>query len=343
MIENRKKLGEFEELLKDGYLVLRIIDSSENDKSTIYLWQQSKDNRIKLITSDKKTIEKAKEQYQYQNESIGTHIHAICTVIGVKSNDPIKDLISDLDGLWDWKIKLKNDTGIFEVDIRIDSTEKKDALMVIEDLQELLDYIGAKRKIGFYIRHYSFNPIRRLGLHTYFGELEEFIKPLTFDEIDFIKNKKLSVEVITAAQGLNKSYIEIQPSGRLIRLWSAIENIFSDEGNRMLTKDELYSITGFIEGIESLKKVDVKDTRIDTIKSVLYNIRSESRNRRIANNVTPYVSISKDEAYEKVKDCWELRGKHAHSLSEEDWKKLNESNKFLEGILLKYFNEKINK
>jgi len=118
-------------------------------------------------------------------------------------------------------------------------------------------------------------------------------------------------------------------------LWSAVEEVFKIEPERLLTYDEIKNIIEAAEGIESLKK---DKTRLKRFKDAIQNpnrLPLKSRNEGIAENISCVTDISEDEVYSKIRKATSLRGKHVHKLSL-NWKEIEESEKFLQTSLLCY-------
>ncbi|MDH5415450.1 MAG: hypothetical protein OEW87_15035, partial [Flavobacteriaceae bacterium] len=88
-----------------------MLNPINKDKRIIFLKHLSTSNQIELLTSNQPTIDRAIRQLEYQNEIVGTLIHATCVINGTSSNYQIKDLVTSLNGLWDLEFKLKEEPG----------------------------------------------------------------------------------------------------------------------------------------------------------------------------------------------------------------------------------------
>jgi hypothetical protein len=339
-----KELLDFKKLLNEGYFILRIkndLKMTNNDipSCSIYLVHKSKTEKIQFKTTNENVIKYAEDYYEYQNEPIGYKIKLLCYVVGIISNDSIKDLISKLNGLWDMEISLTKGIGVFEVIKNINSEDEMNVTRFLEKFECLLGFLAAKLRIGIFIRHRSIAKIPRIGLTINWGPVESLISLENSNDLNNFDSIYNNSKAMKAAQGLNRAYIEYQPSSRINRLWAAVEDIFGSDPIRMLTNKEINKLVEFAEEIDSLKNDNKRLIEIKKVLSDPNRLPKTSRNRRIADNIASIMNISKDEAYEMIKECSQLRGKHAHELTDDNLKKLKEANKFLENVLIIYFNK----
>ncbi|MBN1761982.1 MAG: hypothetical protein JW878_02720 [Methanomicrobia archaeon] len=361
-----------EQLLMDGYVVVgpvlhlsrirpEAIDKM-GTKTLIMLRHPSTGHRVKMLTSDERAIERAKNQRHYQEEPIGTLVHIICVALRGRSLKHrvfhLDQLVTSLNGYSGWEFRLGDVVGTFEVDIRIESTDRAEAEKAVDSLQTLLDYLSVLLQVGFHIQHCHYALIPRFG-PTILADPEETMLPLiTTDEIDTTAATVSSDLTKATAGGLNKAYIGCTMPSRLSMLWAAVEHVFRVKPEQLLTNDEVENLLTYAEGIESLesnierleklKKVyldfdeetkDPKEEILEKIKETLLDPNRLSlinRNKRMAYAIAPIMDISVQDAYSKVRTASQLRGKHLHQLSTEDSEKLEASEEFLQEALLQY-------
>jgi len=78
--------------------------------------------------------------------------------------------------------------------------------------------------------------------------------------------------------------------------------------------------------------------RLNKCENALQNpsrLSIKSRNERIAEKIAPIMGISEDEAYKKIREVSQMRGKHLHEL-ENNWNELEASEKFLQKTIENY-------
>jgi hypothetical protein len=389
-IDDHTKL---EQLLKEGYVVIvpilslsrigpenidKIVDvfpiehereiplnSLNKNTSLIRLIHPSTGQRVGMLTSDEPTIERANIQRQYQEEQIGTHIRIICAALRGRSLKQqvfhLEQLVASLNGYSGWKFRLGDAVGTFEVDIRLESTDRAEAEKAVDRLQTLLDCLSVLLEVGFHIQHYHSAPIPRFGHTILWGSKETMLPSITIDKLDATAATLSSDLNKAVASGLNKAYIESTIPSRLSMLWAAAEHVFRGKPEQLLTKDEveeLYeyakeigSIGNNSERLEKLKKVyldfgeetkDPKEEILEKIKETLLDpsrLSIINRNKRMAYAIAQIMDITVKEAYSRIRRAAELRAKHVHQLSTEDLEKLEASEKFLQEALLQYLTQ----
>lgn len=139
-----------------------LLDRSNRAKSLIILRHRPTGHQVEILTSDERTIRRANEQSHYQEEPIGTLIHAHCAALGGRFSDQerfypskfhLDDLVANLNGLWGWQFTLGDIAGTCRVVIRLESTDRRDALEAVDKLQHLLDCLAVSQQVGFQIQH----------------------------------------------------------------------------------------------------------------------------------------------------------------------------------------------
>lgn len=317
-----------------------LLDPANKDKCLIQFRDLKKNKRIEIITADKKAINKAMEYKSYLNQPIGISIHATCVAMGSGSSDMrishIDRLIPSLNEVFGWKFKLIDRTGSFNADIKIDSTSRIKADQALDKLQRFLDALAITKNVGFHIQHYSVTPIpRHTGPHWGgWGPTEHMIPPLNDQEVENIINIISSNDkVIYAVRGLNQAYIENLLPSRVARLWATVEHVLDSKPTQMLKKSERKAI------IQTIKKMEIlEDSKIKKINEVISNLYTESRNERIAKNISILLKIPFEEAYDKIRKASKDRGKNVHEIRD-DWELLKESEKFLQEVLLRFIDK----
>ena len=278
-----------------------------------------------------------------KDKAISILIKANCVVLGSSSSKErifhIDDLVTSLDSNLGWEFELNN-LGGFDVNIRLDSIEIVDIEKAINKLQCLLDCLAISQHVGFFIQHYSASPIQKSGISCSVGGVESLLDRVNLDEITTLNAViSSSNKSMIAARGLNQSYIENCLPSRLSMLWSAVEEVFKIESERLLTDDEIKNIIEAAEGIESLKE---DKTRLELFKGAIKDpnrLPLMSRNEGIAKNISCVMDISEDDIYSKIRKTTSLRGKHVHTLSLRSWNEIEESEKFLQTALLYYLSD----
>jgi len=198
-----------------------------------------------------------------------------------------------------------------------------------------LDFLAYLYQVGFYIQHLSISQIPRLEPTVSVGPEERMLTAVTKEDIHDIEVVLSSPKAIVAVRGLNQSYIENCMPSRLSMLWAAAEHVFSNKPERLLSNDEITSLFKAAEIIESLRK---DPQRLGDLKKALQDpdrLPLKSRNLRMAEAIAPVMNITTEVAYTKVRTASKLRGKNVHRLSQ-DWKDIEDSEKFLQEALLRY-------
>lgn len=350
--------AELGKLLADGYLVRRIFSPSEippelvtnldpeilhdlsnRAKSLVILRHPSAGHQIRILTSDERTIRRAKEQRCYQQEPIGTLVRAYCAALGGRSSHQrifhADHLVVSLDGLWGWRFELGNAVGTFEVVIRLESIHRGAAEEAVDKLQHLLDCLAVSRQVGFHIQYCSITPIPRLELAYSVGSEGRWLSSVTPEEIGKIEASLSSAKARAAAAGLNQAYIENCMPSRLARLWAAAEDVFSSKPELLLMEEEIRHLLDVAKGIGSLRN---DPNRLEKLEEVLRDpnrLSLKNRNRRMAEALAPIIGISVEDAYSKVRIASHLRGRHVHHISR-NWEAIEASEEFLQEALLCY-------
>lgn len=321
-----------------------MLDPANKHKSLLSLKYHDTHNRIELLTADEQVICRARNQLNYQNEPVGTIVHAYITALGGHSNKQrifhLERLVPSLNGLWGWKFKLGISTGTFEVEVCLASTESNSAEEVLNRLQIMLDYLAFCLEVGFHIQHSSVTSIPRLGPYiSGIGPEERMVDAVSHDVSNKIVAIQSCSEVLAALRGLNEAYIESTMPGRLSRLWAAAEEVFGGKPKSLLTNHEIVTLVSCAQQISSLKD-DPK--RLDKLKNTLKDVDRlplESRNERMANNIASTMNISFEKAYHKVRTASKLRGKHLHSISRNQRGDMGTSEEFLQKALRSYLTQ----
>lgn len=342
-----------------------LLNPSNRTKTLIMLRHPTTGHRVEMLTSDERAIEIAKIQRHYQEDKIGTYIHIICAALGGRSLNQrvfhLDKLVPSLNGYSGWEFKMGNVVGTFEVDIRIESTDRAIAEKAVDRVQDLLDCLSVLLQVGFHIQHCHYASIPRFGPTVSVGPEERMLPPISIMEIDAIAAYLSSDLTKAAASGLNKAYIESTMPSRLSMLWAAAEHVFRGKPEQLLTKDEVEELHKYAKGIESLgnnserletlKKAyldfgeetkDPKEEILEKIKETLLDpsrLSLINRNKRMAYAIAQMMDISVKEAYSRIRRAAELRAKHVHQLSTEDLEKLEASEKFLQEALLQYLTQ----
>lgn len=316
-----------------------LLDSSNSGKCLLMLRHKYSGHRVEILTSNEHAIKRANEQYEYQDESIGTIVRANCVALGGRSVSQrifhLDDLVASLNDFSDWKFELKN-FGTFEVVIQLDSIEDGDIEETINKLQCLLDCLAISQQVGFHIQHYSKSAIKRFNANISIGPEERSLEKVNLEEITNIeKIISISTEASTAARGLNQSFIENCLPSRLSMLWAASEHVFGSKAEKLLTDKEIGALISAANEIESLKE---DKSRLDKFKETIRDpnrLPLENRNIRMAKAISQVMNLSEEDTYSKVRDASRLRGKHVHDISM-NWKDIEISEKFLQKALLCY-------
>ena len=323
-----------------------LLDRSNRAKSLIILRHRSTGHQVEILTSDERTIRQANEQRHYQEEQIGILIHAHCAALGGRFSDQgrfypnkfhLDDLVASLDGLWGWQFTLGDVVGTCKVVIRLKSTDRRDALEAVDKLQHLLDCLAVSQQVGFQIQHRSIAPIQRLEPTVSVTSLEErMLPPVTSEEIgssEAILSSPTKARIV--GHYLNQAYGENYMPNRLSTLWTAAEYVFGGTPKHLLMEKEIRYLLHSAEGIESLRN---DSDRLRELKEALQNpnrLPLETRNKRMAKTIAHIMGMRADDAYSKIREASELRGKLLHTYSA-NWEGIENSVKFLEEALSHY-------
>lgn len=335
----QKSIAKFFSVFSVSLSPKTLLDPSNRNRTLIMLRHPSTGHQIEIISSDDRVITRAKGQRSYQEEPIGLLIRALCSALGGRSSRErifhLDQLIPSLNGLWNWQFNLGERVGTFEAIKRLETTDRGSAEEALDKLNHLLDLFAYLYQVGFYIQHLSISQIQRLEPTLSVGPEERRLSAVTKEDIQDIEVVLSSPKATVAVRGLNQSYIENCMPNRLSMLWAAAEHVFNNKPERLLSNDEITSLFEAAETIESLRK---DPQRLGDFKKALQDpnrLPLKSRNLRIAEAIAPVMSITTEVAYTKVRTASKLRGKNVHRLSQ-DWKDIEDSEKFLQEALLCY-------
>ena len=317
-----------------------LLDPSNRNKTLIMLRQPSTGQQIEIITSEDHIITMAKTQQNYQNETIGMLIRSRCCALGGQSSNErifhLDQLVASLDGFCNWQFKLGETVGVFEATKRLETIDRGSAEEELVKLNQLLDFLAYFYQVGFHIQHSTISQIPRLEPTVSVGPTERMLTAITQKEIlPDLEVMLASPKALVAIKGLNQSYIENCMPSRLSMLWATAEHVFSSKPERLLSIDEITFLFKTAETIESLKK---DKQRLEKLKNALNDpdrLSVKSRNLRMAENIALVMHISTNEAESKVRKASQMRGKNLHRLSQ-NWKDIEDSEKFLQEALLCY-------
>jgi hypothetical protein len=304
-------------------------------------------DRIEILMSDDMTMRRVQEQLAYQNEQIGTIIRARCAAVDNSTPERqtchgLDRLVTSLNGHWGWKFTLLQ--GIppaFQVEIRLGSMQRSDIEEAKDKLKRLLDCLAVSQKVGFYIQDIIIGPIRRCSLNPYVidvGPLERLLEGLNSEEIARIQSILSSDRAQAAARGLNQAYVESFAPSRLSMLWAAAEDVFDVEPELLLSKEEIKILLDAVKGIETLRADSERMLELKSALSDPKRLSRKNRNRRMAANIAPIMGTNEEEAYAKVRQASELRGKQLHRILT-NWGGLQSSMQFLEEALRRYLSQ----
>lgn len=362
-MNNKKELQNY---FKKGYKVLRspklISKIDDNDfkifKKVYNIKMKKKDllpnigkhmiiirnsvDQKEFLTNDKDAIDIAKEQLAYQLEPVGNKIKFYYLIMGgIKYHYPpnyihVDNFIKNLDRLIDARIDKGEYPGTFEVVLSLNTLDNSVIQKKVKEIINFFDYLSTIRRIGFLLLYYIVTPIRRSMPLAEISTKEQWMIP-PINETEIICKKYIKDKILIACKKLNQSYTEAYPYNKLVMLWSAVENIFSNSSEHLLTNMEKGSINEFVEKLETLKN-DQK--RLNKFKSLINDrkiFHKENRNDMISKEISALLN-DKDKEKIKKKICRSasLRGKFLHELKSDEIAEINELNIFLEKVLLKY-------
>ena len=322
-----------------------ILDPANNDKSIIILKNPKTKDQIEIISSDAKTLERAKQQLEYQNSPTGLLITVYCEALG-GSSDPeqvlhLDELISKLDGLWGWSFKVVN-VGIFEAKKRLKSTVEEDAKKELDKLRLLLDFISVTRKIGAKLQRYAVSKIPHYGVsHGIWGPTDGMVSPLTQEELSnlewFISS---SSDVLELARGLNQAYLLTSMPSRLAMFWALTENTFTDDPKPLLTKHEVDSVLEAAGRVPSLVGDKV---RLGVLRQAIEDpnrLPIKSRNQRLSENIANLLGMKADLIYSELRKASKVRAEFLHEHKSRS-EALRNSEKFLRTIIERYLEKNL--
>jgi hypothetical protein len=317
-------------------------DPTNLDKQIIILYHPS-GNLEYILTSDSNLIERAKENIDFINEPVGTHLFISCLVIRGSTHDHDYDLtnvVRSLNGLNGWEVSIDDNCESFKIDIKTDFIlDEHQIKTIIKKIQYILDFLAITLGVGLQIKYYRVGKILRKAPSVIFGIIEERFPSLdvqTIEKIRGIISLDEDINVIKARRGLNESYRENTLPSKLSRLWSCVEDLcFNEPQDHLLSPDELNKIKEFSGKLETLAS---DRERLDKFYSIISNpkiLNLKGRNEIIAETISSKLGIAYAEAYDKIKEISRRRGEHVHNF-QEDWEGLKDAKEFLERVLLRY-------
>ena len=317
-----------------------LLDYANKDKTLLRLVHPNTQQKFEILTADDRVIGRAVSQLKYQNQPVGTLIRIHVAALGGRLEKErvchLNKLIPSLNGFLGWKFSLDSNGGLFKIEIEVDSTDNitKEKTKALAQSQMLLDYLAFYLGVGFHIQYSSAVHIPRQGSYISKGPEEIMVNPVATEVLKKVETIQTNLKILEALRGLNEAYVENTSPSRLSRLWAAVESVFGDKPQHLLTGNEVDELFLHIKQFSSLKN-DCK--RLGKLKDVLQKAPLTSRNKDIATNMSSVVNIDTEQIYEKVKKASELRGKHLHQIilekSEDD---IVISEKFLQEALISY-------
>ena len=144
-------------------------------------------------------------------------------------------------------------------------------------------------------------------------------------------------KVKIAAEGLNQAYIEHLLPSRVARLWATVEHVLDSKSPPLFTRTERRAL------IKKIKKLgNLNDEKVEKINYTISNLHIESRNERIAKNISILMDVAFEVAYDKVRNASVARGKNVHEIRD-NWEVLKECEKFLQEVLSTYIAKNLKK
>ncbi|MDD5509640.1 MAG: hypothetical protein PHI12_02330 [Dehalococcoidales bacterium] len=350
---------EFTRLFEDGYLVLGpprpvqqitnitrgvfciqtssdIINSTKNTtKMLILLRHLKKDKQIELLTDNITLIKMAINRYQYQNKPIGTLIRAHCMALHPTQQIHLQKTVSSISTYSGWQIQQGDTKNTLLIISRIQSIEKQDIEQEISRIRQFMDALCLIYKVGFFLYHVSHAPICQLSPTVSFGQAERMLEPIKKEDIIRIAAQiQLSREIATTIRGLNQAYVDNYYASRLDRLWATVEELFSGSANHLLKSDEIAAI---LKSIESTELVN-DNKRLGKFADLLKNpnhFPAKGRNERISDTISKLLKRNREETYDEIRKCSEIRGKYGHNIPQY-WQPIDEAEKYLRNVLTDY-------
>jgi len=249
-------------------------------------------------------------------------------------------LVQSIENFDDWKISLSDRQGFFDIDIEMDDVlDDESVQLVLEQVENILDFIAVSRQVGFKIQHYSASYKPEKGLSIHWGEQEYRLPSMNNIEKGIIRaivQSKENTDILKARKCLNHCYIENTMPGRVSILWSGIEELFREEQPLpLLNIDEIKAIKKCIREIPSLATDRKRTDEFISAISDPQRMPLKSRNKIISEGISKKLDIPSDGVYKEIKKASTLRGKHVHELHN-DWRELVECEKFLHSIIRNY-------
>ena len=315
-----------------------LLDPGNWDETVVILQNPQGGDEALVVTKDEKVLQLANEQYESRFEPVGTWIRVHCAVEGAPTVTApmyrVDELVPSLNGIWRWEFEPDDVPSQFIASLRIDDVTEQAKYEALRELKGLLDGLAAVLGIGIRIWHQSIAPVLRELPSATFGKEVRMLRPLSEEEKQQIDNIASSEDSAKVADGLNRAYCESSCKARFNAFWTACEDVFRTDGERLLLNNEVTEIVEFLPKIESLASDDERLKKAtESIPNRLQDFHSRSRNERIGGSIARVLDISEDEAVQKIKTAASLRGKLTHTLSAADRSHLKQSQAFLYGAL----------
>lgn len=315
-----------------------LFDSKNWDETVIILTHPKSGAESLIVTRDPQVIELARASYHKRFEAVGTWIRAHCEVRGNSSTAAplfhVDRFIRSLDGFRGWHFKLDDQPGKFIVSKKLSRSDETARFQALEELGRVLDCLAVAVGVGVHTWHRTAGPIPREVPALSWGKEEQMLPEPTVEELHQIDAWTGSEWRCVIARALNQSYCEISKQAKLVVLWSACEQVFAQDPERMLSDEAVGSIVCCLASCEEL--ADDADTLRRTqnlLADWLKKLAKKTRNDLIAEAIAPLLGVTSEESARRLRQAFGLRGRFSHSLSEAENAEVDESLAFLHAAL----------
>jgi transcription antitermination factor NusA-like protein len=311
------------------------IKNQTNNTAThiVFLHQGVGGKGVCYPITNKEELELANREVKKSWEIIGYVVNATCKGRNLIGEEKIDEYANNIKELTGWKIEIVNES-LFTAQIEIEGVSKEIGYRFISDLQNHLICTSLKNKAGIMISGVNWSPkYKAQPIASVTGAWTRFPDKINLDEVDKTiqliggSKKKLACDLI-------EFYSQDSARTKLITGFSIIEHLFDSKSENILSKQEKKDVMDKIKEIPSIAS---DDSKINKIINVLNNptMSKLNRNERLAVKLAEVMKVQYDDAYKKIKELAEFRGKAAHSITEDEPEFSNLSD-YIEHVLLKY-------
>jgi hypothetical protein len=264
------------------------------------------------------TIEFAQQLVDDRRQVTGYNVSVCCSVGGPDTINgalvSFDNVIADIQAILGWKVAKTDRQHTIEISFSIEGNDRTGLQRNLDQINALTLAISLKNRLGFVISQVNEGATYKGQPFSYkIGQQVKLGCRVFPSDLAAVERISEDADLLRAALALQAIYSAVTDDARLTLAWSAVEDIFGSGPEHMLEKGQLRAVIKALDSVDSLDAA-TRHKLVNKLSDAGL-MAKESRNSRIARNISALLHKDSSEVYEQIKALTRARGKRVHSLS----------------------------